>query len=96
MSGARYYAGNQYSDDEIEGLCCERALAAFSLDSEYCGVKSGASSSFKSLSYKLNPNTGLIDFDQAYERAMDFHSKTLICGASPYPRDREYAKFRLF
>ncbi|KAH0451721.1 hypothetical protein IEQ34_019020 [Dendrobium chrysotoxum] len=135
MSGARYYAGNQYSD-EIEGLCCERALAAFSLDPEYCGVNlppysstsanfavytglfllkgslsgghvsheyltpsgkrlSGASSSFKSLPYKLNPKTGLIDFDQAYERAIDFHPKTLICGASPYPRDREYAKFGL-
>lgn len=36
-SGARYYGGNQYID-EIETLCCERALAAFGLDSENWGV----------------------------------------------------------
>lgn len=37
MPGARYYTGNQYID-QIENLCCERALAAFSLDSEKWGV----------------------------------------------------------
>ncbi|XP_059648176.1 serine hydroxymethyltransferase 6-like [Cornus florida] len=37
MPGARYYCGNQYID-EIELLCCERALAAFSLKSENWGV----------------------------------------------------------
>ncbi|KAF5733500.1 Serine hydroxymethyltransferase [Tripterygium wilfordii] len=37
MPGARYYGGNQYID-EIETLCCERALAAFGLDSENWGV----------------------------------------------------------
>ncbi|KAJ7946606.1 Serine hydroxymethyltransferase [Quillaja saponaria] len=37
MPGARYYGGNQYID-EIETLCCERALAAFNLDSENWGV----------------------------------------------------------
>ncbi|KAI7754051.1 hypothetical protein M8C21_009566, partial [Ambrosia artemisiifolia] len=37
MPGARYYAGNQYID-EIEILCCRRALAAFGLDSESWGV----------------------------------------------------------
>ncbi|KAG6709697.1 serine hydroxymethyltransferase 7-like [Carya illinoinensis] len=33
MPGARYYVGNQYID-EIETLCCDRALSAFGLDSE--------------------------------------------------------------
>lgn len=37
MPGARYYGGNQYID-EIESLCCERALAAFNLDPENWGV----------------------------------------------------------
>lgn len=37
MPGARYYGGNQYID-EIETLCCERALTAFGLDSESWGV----------------------------------------------------------
>ncbi|KAM1365672.1 hypothetical protein ACFX14_043992 [Malus domestica] len=35
--GARYYTGNQHID-QIELLCCERALAAFGLDSEKWGV----------------------------------------------------------
>ncbi|XP_058087136.1 serine hydroxymethyltransferase 7-like [Magnolia sinica] len=37
MPGARYYGGNQYID-QIEMLCCERALAAFHLDPEGWGV----------------------------------------------------------
>ncbi|KAI7728906.1 hypothetical protein M8C21_012300, partial [Ambrosia artemisiifolia] len=37
MPGERYYTGNQYID-EIESLCCQRALAAFELDSTCWGV----------------------------------------------------------
>ncbi|TKY71364.1 Serine hydroxymethyltransferase 6 [Spatholobus suberectus] len=37
MPGARYYGGNQYID-EIETLCCERALNAFGLDPKCWGV----------------------------------------------------------
>lgn len=37
MPGARYYGGNQFID-QIEMLCCERALAAFHLDPENWGV----------------------------------------------------------
>ncbi|KAK8600756.1 hypothetical protein V6N13_059511 [Hibiscus sabdariffa] len=37
MPGARYYTGNHFID-QIETLCQERALAAFSLDSEKWGV----------------------------------------------------------
>ncbi|EOY16134.1 Serine hydroxymethyltransferase 6 isoform 2 [Theobroma cacao] len=37
MPGARYYTGNHFID-QIETLCHERALAAFSLDSEKWGV----------------------------------------------------------
>ncbi|KAK6939803.1 Serine hydroxymethyltransferase-like domain [Dillenia turbinata] len=37
MPGARYYVGNQHID-QIELLCCERALKAFDLDSENWGV----------------------------------------------------------
>ncbi|CAO2829932.1 unnamed protein product [Amaranthus hypochondriacus] len=37
MPGQRYYGGNQNIDD-IETLCCERALAAFDLSSENWGV----------------------------------------------------------
>lgn len=37
MPGARYYGGNQFID-QIELLCCERALVAFHLDPEKWGV----------------------------------------------------------
>lgn len=139
-SGARYYGGNQFID-EIETLCCERALAAFGLDSENWGVNvqpysctsanfavytglllpgdrimgldtpsggnsshgyylpngrkvSGASIFFESLAYKVNPQTGYIDFDKLEERALDFRPKILICGGSSYPREWDYSRFR--
>ncbi|KAK9286714.1 hypothetical protein L1049_015117 [Liquidambar formosana] len=140
MPGARYYGGNQYID-EIETLCCDRALAAFNLDSENWGVNvqpysctsanfavytglllpgdrimgldtpsggntshgyytpngrkvSGASIFFESLPYKVNPQTGYIDYDKLEERALDFRPKILICGGSSYPRELDYARFR--
>ncbi|KAG0448821.1 hypothetical protein HPP92_027642 [Vanilla planifolia] len=55
---------------------------------------SGASIFFESLSYKVNPHTGYIDYDKLEERAMDFHPKILICGGSSYPREWDYARFR--
>ncbi|XP_057503008.1 serine hydroxymethyltransferase 7-like [Actinidia eriantha] len=140
MPGARYYGGNQYID-EIEMLCCERALAAFGLDSDNWGVNvqpysctsanfavytglllpgdrimgldtpsggntshgyytpngrkvSGASIFFESLPYKINPQTGYIDYDKLEERALDFRPKILICGGSSYPREWDYTRFR--
>lgn len=140
MPGARYYGGNQYID-EIETLCCERALAAFNLDPKCWGVNvqpyscttanfavytgllspgdrimgldtpsggntshgyytpngkkiSGASIFFESLPYKINPQSGFIDYDKLEERALDFRPKILICGGSSYPREWDYARFR--
>ncbi|XP_047322130.1 serine hydroxymethyltransferase 7-like [Impatiens glandulifera] len=140
MPGARYYAGNQFID-EIENLCCKRALAAFNLDSENWGVNvqpysctsanfavytglllpgerimgldtpsggntshgyytpngrkvSGTSIYFETLPYKVNPQTGLIDYDKLEDKAVDFRPKILICGGSSYPREWDYARFR--
>ena len=140
MPGSRYYGGNQYID-EIETLCCERALNAFGLDPKCWGVNvqpysctsanfsvytglllpgdrimgldtpsggntshgyytpngkkvSGASIFFESLPYKVNPQTGYIDYDKLEERALDFRPKILICGGSSYPREWDYARFR--
>ncbi|XP_024930845.3 serine hydroxymethyltransferase 7 [Ziziphus jujuba] len=140
MPGARYYTGNQHID-QIELLCCQRALAAFDLDSERWGVNvqpysctsanfavftgllqpkdrimgldspsgghlshgyytpsgkkvSAASIFFESLPYKVNPQTGYIDYDKLEEKALDFRPKILICGGSSYPREWDYARFR--
>nr|GEV11344.1 serine hydroxymethyltransferase 7-like [Tanacetum cinerariifolium] len=127
--------------DEIEVLCCERALNAFGLDKESWGVNvqpyscttanfvvftglllpgdrimgldtpsgghtshgyytpfgkkvSGASIFFESLSYKVDPVSGIVDYEKLEERVMDFRPKILICGGSSYPRDWDYGKFR--
>lgn len=140
MPGARYYGGNQYID-QIELLCCQRALAAFHLDPDKWGVNvqpysctsanfavytglllpkdrimgldtpsgghlshgyytpsgkkvSGASIFFESLPYKVNPQTGYIDYDKLEEKALDYRPKILICGGSSYPREWDYARFR--
>ncbi|PON53067.1 Serine hydroxymethyltransferase [Parasponia andersonii] len=140
MPGARLYTGNQHID-QIELLCCERALAAFDLDTEEWGVNvqpysctsanfavytgllhpndrimglhspsgghlshgyytpsgkkvSAASIFFESLPYKVNPQTGYIDYDKLEEKALDFRPKILICGGSSYPREWDYARFR--
>merc|ERR1719326_2849393 len=41
---------------------------------------------FESLPYKVNPETGLIDFDQLRKQAVLYRPHMLICGASAYPR----------
>ncbi|XP_073013515.1 serine hydroxymethyltransferase 7-like [Typha latifolia] len=55
---------------------------------------SGASIFFESLSYKVNPQTGYIDYDKLEEKAMDYRPKILICGGSSYPREWDYARFK--
>lgn len=55
---------------------------------------SGASIFFESLPYKVNPQTGVIDYEKLEERALDFRPKILICGGSSYPREWDYARFR--
>eukprot|EP00271_Cylindrocystis_brebissonii_P022532 TRINITY_DN8706_c0_g2_i1.p1 TRINITY_DN8706_c0_g2~~TRINITY_DN8706_c0_g2_i1.p1 ORF type:complete len:489 (-),score=83.12 TRINITY_DN8706_c0_g2_i1:483-1949(-) len=49
---------------------------------------------FESLPYKVDPTTGLIDFEKLEEKALDFRPKMIICGGSAYPRDWDYERFR--
>ncbi|MEP2025324.1 MAG: serine hydroxymethyltransferase [Reichenbachiella sp.] len=44
--------------------------------------------------YGVNKETGLIDYDQLEEVAKKEKPKMIICGASAYSRDWDYAKFR--
>ncbi|KAK4745201.1 hypothetical protein SAY87_011513 [Trapa incisa] len=55
---------------------------------------SAASIFFKNLSYKVNPQTGYIDYDRLEEKALGYRPKILICGGSSYPREWDYARFR--
>merc|ERR1740139_181740 len=49
---------------------------------------------FESLPYKVDPVTGLIDFEKLRETALVFRPAMILCGASAYPRVIDFAKFR--
>ncbi|XP_059454285.1 serine hydroxymethyltransferase 7 [Corylus avellana] len=55
---------------------------------------SAASIFFESLPYKVNPQTGYIDYEKLEEKALDFRPKILICGGSSYPREWDFARLR--
>lgn len=49
---------------------------------------------FKVVSYGLHPDTGRIDMESVYQKAIEHKPKLLICGASAYSRDWDYKRFR--
>ncbi len=49
---------------------------------------------FESFPYQVNKETGLVDYDQLESNAKLFRPKLLICGASAYPREWDYARLR--
>ncbi|RWS29926.1 glycine/serine hydroxymethyltransferase-like protein [Leptotrombidium deliense] len=49
---------------------------------------------FESMPYKIDPKTGLINYDQLQENARLFKPQLIIAGISCYPRDLDYARFR--
>ncbi len=49
---------------------------------------------FESLPYRVDPATGLLDYDEMERLALLFRPKLLIAGASAYPRDWDYARMR--
>ncbi|ORY54150.1 serine hydroxymethyltransferase-domain-containing protein [Leucosporidium creatinivorum] len=55
---------------------------------------SASSIYFQSLPYQVDPATGLIDYDALEKNANLFKPRILICGASAYPRDFDYARLR--
>jgi len=44
--------------------------------------------------YGVEKNTGLIDYDKVEEKALAVKPKMIICGASAYSRDWDYARLR--
>lgn len=55
---------------------------------------SASSVFFESQSYYCDTETGLIDYDQLEKDCLEFKPKLLICGASAYPADFDYKRFR--
>ncbi|XP_072044450.1 serine hydroxymethyltransferase, cytosolic-like isoform X2 [Amphiura filiformis] len=49
---------------------------------------------FESMPYKVNPETGLIDYDALAVNARLFHPNMIIAGMSCYSRNLDYARFR--
>lgn len=49
---------------------------------------------FNFVPYELDPATGRIDYDKAAELAKQHKPKMITVGASAYPRDIDFAKFR--
>jgi glycine hydroxymethyltransferase len=136
--GARYYGGTAVVDD-LERLCCARALTAFGQDptewsvnvQAYSGsganlavykalLKPGdtlmglelasgghlshgfqtakrkvtaAATYYTSIPYKVGAN-GLIDYDALAKQVAEAKPRLLICGASAYSRDWDYARLR--
>ncbi|KAG4211496.1 hypothetical protein ERO13_A02G112001v2, partial [Gossypium hirsutum] len=54
---------------------------------------SSASIFFESLPYKVNPQTGYINYEKLEQRALDFRPKILICGGSSYSREWDYGSY---
>ncbi|KAL8281348.1 hypothetical protein RQP46_006382 [Phenoliferia psychrophenolica] len=55
---------------------------------------SSSSIYFQAMPYQVVPETGLIDYDSLEKNAGLFKPRVLICGASAYPRDFDYARLR--
>ncbi|XP_036408542.1 serine hydroxymethyltransferase, cytosolic [Megalops cyprinoides] len=55
---------------------------------------SATSMFFESMAYKVNPDTGYIDYDRLEENARLFHPKLIIGGASCYSRHVDYGRMR--
>ncbi|XP_071131956.1 serine hydroxymethyltransferase, cytosolic-like [Mytilus edulis] len=49
---------------------------------------------FESMPYKVNPETGLIDYDELHRNAKLFLPKMIVAGISCYSRNLDYARFR--
>ncbi len=49
---------------------------------------------FNIVSYGVNAETGYVDMESVYQQAIQHRPKLIICGASAYSRDWDYAKFR--
>ena len=55
---------------------------------------SGSSIFFETFPYHVNAETGLVDYDFLEQTAAIYRPQLIICGASAYPREWDYARIR--
>ena len=84
--------------EDIRHACGDQKLLAMSLD---CGghLTHGdrtniSSQLFRCHSYGVDPNTGLVDYDEIREQALRVRPLILLAGFSAYPRNLNFRKFR--
>ncbi|NLI23284.1 MAG: serine hydroxymethyltransferase [Bacteroidales bacterium] len=49
---------------------------------------------YRAVSYTLNPDTGMVDYDRMEETALREKPRLIVAGASAYSRDWDYARMR--
>ena len=49
---------------------------------------------FESLPYHVDSATGIVDYDSLEKTALVFRPRMILCGASAYPREWDYARMR--
>lgn len=57
-------------------------------------AKNFSGNDYNVVSYGVNPKTGLIDYDDVLNKALEFKPKLIIAGASAYSRIIDFKKFR--
>ena len=55
---------------------------------------SAVSTYFETFPYRVNPETGLIDYDRLLENALMYRPKVIVAGTSAYCRTIDYARMR--
>ncbi|CEQ40907.1 SPOSA6832_02572, partial [Sporobolomyces salmonicolor] len=80
----------------VSSLAFPDSSSSYSTHGAYTPKRKISSSSiyFQSLPYQVDPATGLIDYDALEKNANLFKPRILICGASAYPRDWDFARLR--
>ena len=49
---------------------------------------------FNAVAYQLNPETGLVDYDDMEKKALEYKPKLIVGGASAYSREWDYERMR--
>ncbi|MDR1364734.1 MAG: serine hydroxymethyltransferase [Oscillospiraceae bacterium] len=87
-NSAVYYAALEYGDTVMGMILSEGGHLTH-------GSKANSSGRFYNfVSYGVNHETGMIDYDEVESIAKKCHPKLIVCGASAYPRNINFARFR--